>query len=34
MVIAWFYLLKMVSKKAASVLYVWQYVSAIQLCGC
>ena len=33
-VIAWFYLLKMVSKMAARLLYVWKYVSAIQLCGC
>ena len=32
-IIAWFYLLKMVSKMAARLLYVWQYVSAIQLCG-
>ena len=29
-VIAWFYLFKMVSKMAAILLYVWQYVSAIQ----
>ena len=33
-VIGWFYLLKMVSKMAARLLYVWQYVSAIQLWGC
>ena len=30
-VIAWFYLLKMISKMA--IIYVWQYISAIQLCG-
>ena len=29
MVIAWFYLLKMVSKMAARLLYVWHNVSAI-----
>ena len=29
MVIAWFYLLKMLSKMAARVLLVWPYVSAI-----
>ena len=34
MVIARFYLLKMLSKMAARLLYVWQYVSAIQVCGC
>ena len=33
-VIAWFYLLKMVSKRPARLLYVWKYVSAIQLCCC
>ena len=33
-VIAWFYLLKMVSKLPARLLYVWKYVSAIQWCGC
>ena len=33
MVIAWFYLLKMVFKMAAILLYVWQYVSAIHLSG-
>ena len=34
MIIAWFYILKMVFKMAARLLYVWQYVAAIQLCGC
>ena len=32
-VIAWFDLLKMVSKMAVQLLYIWQYVAAIQLCG-
>ena len=31
MVIAWFYLFKMVSKMAAILLYAWRYVSAMQL---
>ena len=34
MVIAWFYLLKMVSKMADRLLYAWQFVLAIQLGGC